>query len=176
MRDVLASGHVFLNCSLTEAFCMAIVEAACCGLSVVSTRIGGVPEVLPSDMIRFAAPEPQSLIEQLSDALMHARDVSPIAQHIAVRDMYNWADVARRTEVVYDAVAEKEVPPLIERLRRYYGCGKWAGKLFCALVGVDFLLWRVIEWWRPRSEIDLAVDFKYDAYCALQEKASADDM
>jgi phosphatidylinositol N-acetylglucosaminyltransferase subunit A len=42
---VLVRGHIFLNCSLTESFCIAILEAACCGLFVVSTRVGGVPEV-----------------------------------------------------------------------------------------------------------------------------------
>ena len=31
MRDFLNTGHIFLNTSLTEAFCMAIVEAAACG-------------------------------------------------------------------------------------------------------------------------------------------------
>jgi len=57
VRDVLVQGHLFLNTSLTEAFCMAILEAACCGLLVVSTRVGGVPEVLPSHMIHLARPE-----------------------------------------------------------------------------------------------------------------------
>ena len=38
-------GQIFLNASLTEAFCMAIVEAAAAGLLVVSTAVGGVPEV-----------------------------------------------------------------------------------------------------------------------------------
>lgn len=45
VRSVLTRGHVFLNCSLTEAFCIAILEAASCGLLTVSTRVGGVPEV-----------------------------------------------------------------------------------------------------------------------------------
>lgn len=36
VRDVLVQGHIFLNTSLTEAFCMAIVEAASCGLQVKS--------------------------------------------------------------------------------------------------------------------------------------------
>lgn len=31
IRDVLNQGHIFLNTSLTEAYCMAIVEAASCG-------------------------------------------------------------------------------------------------------------------------------------------------
>lgn len=31
VRHVLNKGHIFLNTSLTEAYCMAIVEAASCG-------------------------------------------------------------------------------------------------------------------------------------------------
>jgi phosphatidylinositol glycan class A protein len=31
VRNVLIQGHIFLNTSLTEAFCIAIVEAACAG-------------------------------------------------------------------------------------------------------------------------------------------------
>jgi phosphatidylinositol glycan class A protein len=31
VRKILIRGHIFLNTSLTEAFCMAIVEAASCG-------------------------------------------------------------------------------------------------------------------------------------------------
>jgi phosphatidylinositol glycan class A protein len=54
IRDVLVQGHIFLNTSLTEAFCIAIVEAASCGLLVVSTEVGGIPEVLPKSMIVFA--------------------------------------------------------------------------------------------------------------------------
>ncbi len=43
---VQVRGQVFLNASLTEAFCMAIVEAAAAGLLVVSTAVGGVPETV----------------------------------------------------------------------------------------------------------------------------------
>jgi phosphatidylinositol glycan class A protein len=54
--QVLVQGQIFLNTSLTEAFCMAIVEAASCGLYVVSTGVGGIVEVLPEDMISLAEP------------------------------------------------------------------------------------------------------------------------
>ena len=46
-----------MNTSLTESFGIAILEAACAGLYVVSTRVGGVPEILPADMISFADPD-----------------------------------------------------------------------------------------------------------------------
>lgn len=56
VRDFLIKGHIFLNTSLTEAFCMAIVEAAASGLQVVSTRVGGIPEVLPPELITLSEP------------------------------------------------------------------------------------------------------------------------
>ena len=46
-----------MNTSLTESFGIAMLEAACAGLYVVSTRVGGVPEILPEDMISFAEPD-----------------------------------------------------------------------------------------------------------------------
>jgi phosphatidylinositol glycan class A protein len=52
-----------LNTSLTESFCIAILEAACCGLTVVSTDVGGVPEVLPSHMMYLAKPNVESLCD-----------------------------------------------------------------------------------------------------------------
>lgn len=57
ISKVLIRGSIFLNTSLTESFGIAILEAACAGLYVVSTRVGGVPEILPEDMISFANPE-----------------------------------------------------------------------------------------------------------------------
>uniref|UniRef100_A0A8C8YSB8 phosphatidylinositol N-acetylglucosaminyltransferase n=1 Tax=Prolemur simus TaxID=1328070 RepID=A0A8C8YSB8_PROSS len=47
VRNVLVQGHIFLNTSLTEAFCMAIVEAASCGLQVYD-RVS-LEAVLPMD-------------------------------------------------------------------------------------------------------------------------------
>jgi hypothetical protein len=55
--QVLVQGSIFMNTSLTESFGIAIVEAACAGLYVVSTRVGGVPEALPEEMVSFANPD-----------------------------------------------------------------------------------------------------------------------
>ena len=63
VREVLCRGHIFLNTSLTEAFCIAILEAASCGLLCVSTNVGGVPEVLPPDMVYLAPARPKPMIE-----------------------------------------------------------------------------------------------------------------
>ena len=42
VRNTLVRGHIFLNVSLTESFCIAILEAACAGLLVVTTNVGGI--------------------------------------------------------------------------------------------------------------------------------------
>ena len=55
-------------------------------------------------------------------------------------------------------------PPMIERLRRYYGCGVWAGKLFCILMALDYLIWIFLEWVAPRESIEIAPAFSYKKY------------
>lgn len=46
-----------MSTSLTESLGIAILQAACAGLYVVSTRVGCVPEILPEDIVSFARPE-----------------------------------------------------------------------------------------------------------------------
>src|SRR5437588_10602604 len=56
VRDVMVRGHIYFHPSLTEAFGTVLVEAVKCGLYIVCTRVGGIPEVLPSHMTVFASP------------------------------------------------------------------------------------------------------------------------
>lgn len=84
-RDLLVQGHIFINASLTEAFCMAVVEAAAAGLLVVSTAVGGVPEVLPSSMMLLADPSPDSVLAALESALQRLPDLKPFEQHDRVQ-------------------------------------------------------------------------------------------
>ena len=182
VRDVMVRGHIYLHPSLTEAFGTVLVEAASCGLYVVCTQVGGIPEVLPDRMTKFAKPEEDSIVEATSRAIVALRsgDVRTDGFHEQVKMMYSWTDVALRTERVYDgitgALPEEEfygLQPgggwsaargragvqsyaLIDRLKRYYGCGIWAGKLFCLCVVVDYLIFVFLEVWAPRADIDLA--------------------
>ena len=233
VRDIMVRGHIFLNPSLTEAFGTVIVEAASCGLYVVATQVGGIPEVLPEYMVEFAKPDAGDLVRATIAAVgkLRAGGVRTEGFHEQVGRMYSWRDVAERTERVYDGVtgAIKEedfygvrsvvgpgvgemavpnvgglVPPtkpsessspsatapndaaatppsetlaaeipwsgtrgrsglqsfsLIDRLKRYYGCGIWAGKLFCLCVVVDYLIFQVLEVLYPREGIDRCVDW-----------------
>lgn len=98
VRDVLCRGHIFLNTSLTEAFCMAILEAASCGLLCVSTNVGGIPEVLPPDMIYLAPARPEPLIEKLEIAISHYNEMDSAKMHQTVKSLYSWRHVVDKTE------------------------------------------------------------------------------
>jgi len=158
VRDVLCRGHIFLNCSLTESFCMALLEAASCGLFVVSTKVGGVPEVLPPSMINYAEPDVSALVDSLVEAVAVAKRINPLELHMLLRNMYAWADVAARTEAVYDRVANTKAVSLGERYRRYRTAGKWGCVVVCLIITCMHLLWRLWEFILPAATIERAVD------------------
>jgi len=166
VRDVMVRGHIYLHPSLTEAFGTVLVEAASCNLLIVCTRVGGIPEVLPEYMTVFAKPEEDDLVRATSEAveMLMGKGGHVIQRHLfhdQVKLMYSWSDVARRTERVYDAITSDETQSfaLIDRLKRYYGCGVWAGKLFVLCVVVDYLLYLFLELWFVRRDIDICRDW-----------------
>ncbi|CAI8618185.1 unnamed protein product [Vicia faba] len=156
VRSVLISGHIFLNSSLTEAFCIAILEAASCGLLTVSTRVGGVPEVVPDDMIVLAEPDPSDMVRAIQRAITMLPKIDPQVMHNRMRELYSWHDVAKRTEIVYDRALKCSDQNLLERLPRYLSCGAWAGKIFCLVMIFNFLLWHLLELWQPADGIEKA--------------------
>ncbi len=117
---MLTRGHIFLNCSLTESFCIALLEAASCGLFVVSTRVGGVPEVLPPAFIKFAEPNVLDIVDALSEGIVASRRIIQLDLHRYVSRVYSWVDVCLRTEVVYRNILRKKVPSRGSRFLRYH--------------------------------------------------------
>ncbi|CEQ39130.1 SPOSA6832_00631, partial [Sporobolomyces salmonicolor] len=169
--QLLARAQIFLNPSLTEAFGIGILEAACAGLFVISTRVGGVPEVLPPGLVEFAEPEVDDLVRAISRAITHVRSGAhdPLLAHAQLRQVYSWTDVTERTERVYEQAMEVPQVPVVERLRRYYGTGAVFGKIMCIIVIVDYFLLAFLDWLYPRDEIDLAPKFDLERWKQICE-------
>lgn len=76
--------------------------------------------------------------------------------------MYSWHDVAARTERVYSLIvgADPGGNLLLNRLARYYACGPWAGKLFCAVALLDYVLCKFLDWWAVRTFGAYALDLR----------------
>lgn len=180
VRNVMVRGHLLLSTSLTEAFGTVLVEAASCGLMVVATRVGGVPEVLPNRMTVFVLPEVEDVVRGVTEAVgqLRNRNLRRDKFHDLVKNMYSWSDIARRTERVYDLITGSPNAPdnegfyeeewaqygqpaqapsfaLMDRLKRYFGCGVWAGKLFVIVVVIDYLIFCFLEFMYPRRDIDV---------------------
>lgn len=148
VRSVLCRGDLFLNTSLTEAFCMAIVEAGAAGLHVVSTNVGGIPEVLPTDeMITLAEPTTEDLLEKLVQCarrIPRGEKAERIAweYHRRVAGLYNWTSVAERTQKTYKKALQlsKERTTRDLLFRYQERCGVFWGKIFCFMFVVDYIL------------------------------------
>lgn len=143
VRDLLVRGQIFLNTSLTEAYCMAIVEAASCGLQVVSTRVGGIPEVLPSELIILTDATVDAVLEGVFLAIKQHKlrmsyvetlakgdqrrkrrqeapemPLCPFERNKLVSELYNWRDVTARTEIVYKRVLAEPDKHVGEKMQR----------------------------------------------------------
>ncbi|XP_076545814.1 phosphatidylinositol glycan anchor biosynthesis class A isoform X2 [Osmia lignaria lignaria] len=159
VRHVLNKGHIFLNTSLTEAYCMAIVEAAACGLQVVSTKVGGIPEVLPEDLIYLVEPTVQALIEGLEFAIKDYREGNtkcPFEMNKRISLFYNWFNITKRTEIVYDLVKKESKMNLGEQLANYVRSGVLA---YLLVVSLCYIILQILEIVVPRKYIDIAKDY-----------------
>lgn len=130
---------------MTEAFCMAVIEAVSCGLLVISTKVGGIPEVLPPPFIQFVEPDVKSIEHGLVNAIYAViRNEQPKKEvaHNFVRNTYNWRDVAKRTEIVYEKIPLDRTQNggdkrLQRNIRKLWECGRLGGPvmavfyLFC---------------------------------------------
>lgn len=189
VREILVRGQIFLNTSLTEAYCMAIVEAASCGLQVVSTNVGGIPEVLPNSLIMLTKPDVDSLYSTLLVAIERYRssvissensqrrqgdDVAPAVGAAGDSNIMEEPVLCpyRCNEIVdtlynWEDVARRTVK-VYERVLRdpaftlseiIYSVFK-RGAWFLILLEVAYFLLLFLDYWRPRNRIELAYEPK----------------
>lgn len=158
-RDVCAhlnKGHIFLNTSLTEAFGTSIIEATCAGLLVVTTRVGGIPELLPPSMIRLAEPTDEGIVRETSAAIAQIQNNlhDPMAQHRTVASIYSWSSTVERLQTAYQRAMATPPRSTSERFRRYHAAGgPIGGKIICIVVAVQILLLMALDRLWPRSSI-----------------------
>jgi phosphatidylinositol glycan class A protein len=159
VRDVLCRGHIFLNTSLTESFCIAILEAACCGLLVVTTDVGGVPEVLPPHMAYLAHPDEKSILRQIRKAVVNVKTLKTDNFYEEVASIYSWRQVAERTERVYDYAMAKPVPNIMSRVKTTFAWGPVAGIFAVFYTIIEGLVMMLTEILFPEQDIDIARRF-----------------
>lgn len=170
VRDVLIRGDVFLNPSLTEGFCIAILEAASCGLTVVSTKVGGIPEVLPRHMIHYAKPTADDLFRALAEAIPQAKKVDRAKRHAEASELYSWEDVARRTERVYDKAALYPKTSLLHRFTRMSQVGIFGGTFWGIMAVIQNVFAILFDFFSPRSSVEPAPEIPRANFAKYKQK------
>ena len=67
----------------------------------MSTNVGGIPEILPKDMLILSEPNSTDLIKKIEFSLKTYNNFSQSEFNQRVARYYNWRDIAKRTEKVY---------------------------------------------------------------------------
>lgn len=84
--------------------------------------MGGIPEILPESMITLCEPSVLDLIAKVEVAIKRIETgdrLDVFMMHEEIKKMYNWRDVAKRTQTVYDLISKKSNDQsLIEKIIR----------------------------------------------------------
>lgn len=103
MPAVLASGEVAVFPSLMEATSVAALECMACGLPVVASRVGGLPEIVDESVGRLVPPaDPDALAGALTELLV-GEDLEALGREARRRVVERWSNdrLVQRHEEVY---------------------------------------------------------------------------
>jgi len=110
LADIYRESRLFVLPSLYETFGLVILEAMASGLPIVTTRVGGVPELVrdgyngvlvpPKDHVALA----EAINSLLSNRQLYRR---MSAQNVETAKRYSWRRIAERIEALYVRLLDK---------------------------------------------------------------------
>lgn len=104
-----SEAHIFINASFYESFGMPVAEAMACGLPVIATRVGGVPEIVEDGVsgLLVQPGDPIGLGKAI-ELLVKDRGLRAgisAAGRERVRDLFNWDRIAGTMAAYYRELA-----------------------------------------------------------------------
>jgi glycosyltransferase involved in cell wall biosynthesis len=110
MPALLCSGELAVFPSLKEATSVAALEAMACGLPVVASRVGGLPEIVDDDVGTLVAPgDPEALARGVAGLLLRS-DLAEMGRRARERvvSRFSNARLVVRLLAIYEALAAGE--------------------------------------------------------------------
>lgn len=82
-----------------------ILEALCCGLPVIATAVGGIPEIVdPSNGILIAPGDEHALLNAIIQMMDRYQDYNRFEISIKATALYNYKTIGKKMADLYDAV------------------------------------------------------------------------
>lgn len=131
--------------------------------------MGGIPEVLPPDMIYLAQARPKPLIEQLEKAIGNVNNIPVTKMHETVKSLYSWHNVAKRTEKVYRNVLEQPKENMLTKMKIILSNGLVSGIISVITYIMHALVLYICTILIPESSIERAIDFNCLEYISNPE-------
>jgi glycosyltransferase involved in cell wall biosynthesis len=95
-----------------EGMPMVLLEASACGLPLLSTRLGGIPEVVRDGINGLLLDNPQDH-EELAEKIVAVLQDSALSQRLGqkardlVLERFSWQRIALEQEAVYDEILDR---------------------------------------------------------------------
>jgi phosphatidylinositol glycan class A protein len=162
----MIKGNLYLNTSLTESFCIAIVEAASTGLYTIATDVGGVGEVLPDNMVKLVNADKDSIIKGIKESIEMYENIKNNTNdfNAVLKDAYNWDKVAHKTIQVYNKAMMVKDRSYITRIKKLLAIGRISGVFQVCLIVLDYLLLIFLTLYQPVWNFKKGKQFKYENY------------
>ena len=156
-----------MNTSLTESFCIAIVEAASAGLYTIATDVGGVGEVLPEYMVRLVHPDKESIIQAIKETIKNYDKLKDKMKdnYKVLKSIYNWDKVSKKIMLVYQKALKKTDLSFITRIKKIFTIGNLSTIIYLCAVLIDFIFLFLLTIFQPLKSIKTnKKEFKYENY------------
>ncbi|NIT13465.1 MAG: glycosyltransferase [Candidatus Dadabacteria bacterium] len=108
MPDVYRAGDLSVLPSLMEATSIAGLEAMGCGLSLIGTNVGGIPEIIQDNINGYLVPPKSSgAIKEKICVLSQLRQISKKmgeAGRVRACEFFSWPVIAKQTLLAYERI------------------------------------------------------------------------
>jgi glycosyltransferase involved in cell wall biosynthesis len=116
--DLYSASDIFVLPTMAESFGLVFIEAMACGLPIIGTRVGGVPDIVLADNGILVEPDDYLAVRGAIDSLAgdpQRRAAMGDACRHRVTEHYSWLSVAEKYEQCYAAATGYALPDIAKK-------------------------------------------------------------
>lgn len=109
VQDFLQSGDLFLNTTLYESFGMSVLEAAACGLCIVTTNVGELPYMWEDGVDALLVPpnDPEAMAAAVRRILTEPGLAARLSANARKKaEKYDWSVIIPRWEALFNKILQ----------------------------------------------------------------------